>query len=387
MEGVMDKVYNPEKLRESYRRLLHGNDRLKAIKYAITEADKHNDLAFMVYFREELCYESSFYCDSLDMMVVFPEILSIIDQHPDIPATRFESSHYNNAMEHVLWIYKWVIASCTSLYQIPLEDCQRFFEDFKNRYLQYGYSLRPYYKTICWFYEKINREKAKKAFHMYRKLPRDRSSDCKACERMAEIDYYISFENNFEKASELAKDIEEFKLKCGDNEKTAWMRLKGRYMDYYKKHGDFKKAIEIAKVMIRCIDKDTPFHKWDDLLYCYAYINLAKGLKIYKDHWKEWQQNRNPCTQYEYTMNICCFWKAYSIKRKRETTKLLLDASFPFYNKEDTYKITDLFGYYYNKSKNLAEKFDKRNGTGYFGEKLEERLAQTVKAATASTNV
>ncbi len=373
----MEKVYDPVKLKDYYDELLHGKAKIEAIRSAIKEADDNNDLPFMVYFREDLCHESTFFGDSMDMMVIFPEILGIIDKHPNIPVTCFDT-YYDNADDHVMWVYKWIINACKEFYQIPMEDCINFFEDYKRRSLKYGYNLRPYYKVIYGFYNILgDTKKAEKAFRMFEKLPRDSNSDCKACERNSEILFYLN-KDNLDKALKLSQDIENFKLTCGNNKKS-WLSMKSNYMNYYIRHNNFEKAAEISKLIVRNSDMENKCEEWDNILYCYAHINLAKALKIYKDHWKEWQEDRNPKDSYDESKNICCFWKIYELNRKRKTVKLEFDISFPLYNEDDLYKITDLFDYYYNKAKTIALKFDKRNSTDKFIKQLEDALNEVSK--------
>lgn len=254
----------------------------------------------------------------------------------------------------------------------------KFFEDYKRRSLKYGYNLRPYYKVLYGFYDVLgDNKKAEKAFHTFEKLPRDLNCDCKACERNTQIHFYLD-RDNFDKALKLSEDIENFKLTCGNNKK-AWLSMKGYYIDYYIRHNNFEKAAEISKLIVRNSDAENECEKWDDILYCYSRINLAKALKIYKEHWKEWYEDRNPIDKYEESKNICCFWKIYELNRKRKTVKLEFDTSFPLYNENDSYKITDLFDYYYNEAKTLALKFDKRNGTDEFTKKLEDILEEVSK--------
>ena len=75
--------YNPEELKKHYDGLPHGKARTEALREAIEAADQHNDVPFRIYFREEMCHEACFYGDVMYMMVVFPEMLSIIDRYPD----------------------------------------------------------------------------------------------------------------------------------------------------------------------------------------------------------------------------------------------------------------------------------------------------------------
>ena len=185
----MGNEYRPEELKKFYDGIPHGKTRLAAIKSAIEMADQNNDIPFMIYFREDLCEESCFYGNNMEMMVIFPDILKLSDRYPDAPSTQFDTN-FKNALEHILWVYKWVVGQCSSFYQIPMEDCIKFFEDFKKRSQSYGYNLRPYYKAFYYFYD-WDKEKADKAFHNFERIPRDGNSDCHACERNTEIEFYL----------------------------------------------------------------------------------------------------------------------------------------------------------------------------------------------------
>ena len=68
------------------------------------------------------------------------------------------------------------------------------------------------------------------------------------------------------------------------------------------------------------------------------------------------------------------FFKELSAVRQGKTVKLALDASFPLYRESGRYKITDLYQYYYRKAKDMAERFDARNGTDSFCRWLEEAV-------------
>lgn len=365
----MGQGYNPEDIKGLYDNLPHGRARMAAIKNAVMEADRHNDVCFMIYFREDLCEESCFYGDETEMMVVFPEILNLIDRYPDTPSTQFDTA-YKNALEHVLWVYKWVVGRCSSFYQVPMEDCMKFFEDFKRRCLGYGFNLKPYYRLLYGFYH-FDDKKADEAFYNFEKLPRDSNSNCKACDRNAEIGFYLD-KGDFGKAMELAGDIESFKLKCG-NDRDAWCRMKLSFMRYYMGK-NFEEADKIAYIMERNMNDKTEYQAWDDILRCYSYTRPGRALRIYKKHWKEWQSGTSPSDEFDKVLNVCCFWKKFRKDSGKDTVKLDLDNSFPLYNEERIYKTEDLYNYYYNRARDIALKFDKRNNADSYIKEMGEKL-------------
>ncbi len=273
-------------------------------------------------------------------------------------------------MDHILWIYKWVVEECASFYQIPMEDCIKFFEDFKKRSQSYGYNLRPYYKAFYYFYD-WDKEKADKAFHNFERIPRDGNSDCHACERNTEIEFYLK-NGNFRKAAKLSADIEDFRLTCGDHW-SAWLRMKILFFDYYMDNCEFEKATEIALILERRISDKKEFQIWGNIINCYAHTKPGRALRVYKKYWRTLEDWRTPQDLFESMMNTCCFWHVIKLGGK-ETAKLDLDNSFPLYNEDKSYNIEDLYNYYYNKAEDIARKFDKRNNADSYIKKLNKSL-------------
>lgn len=364
-------MYNPQQLKKEYDKLERGKPRMAGIRYAIEAADKNNDLPYQLYFRLDLCHESTFYDDSMDLFIVFPEALALIDKHPDIPVTPY-NTFYKNGIDHVLWVYKWVIETCEEYYQIPLEDCKRFAEDFKRRSLAFGYNLKPYYEHLYVFNKKIDPDYSEQCFREFEKLPRDGIANCAACERNVEIEYYLRH-GELQKAEELSQDIEDFTLTCG-GDMIAWLRMKSHYMNYYLDRGEFEEAEIYCRMMERNLNDYTEYEQWEHFLYCYTYTNIGKALKIYKEHWKEWLNLRCPQEIFDADMYICMFFRKLGEVRKGTTVKLNLDPSFPLYRENGQYPIAELYDFYHKRALDTAEKFDKRNGTDYYKKELQKRL-------------
>lgn len=368
-----ERLYEPEKLKQLCDRAEHGIARREALREAIAQADAHNDTPFRIYFRLELCQESNFYGDSLDMMVIFPEALAIADRYPDTPCTRYNNRIFQNCMGHILWVYKWILSCCDEFYQIPMADCEKFFEDFKRRSLAYGFNLRAYYLYRYYFYNSMDlEEEARAAFYAYESLPRDSNCDCKACERNVSVNFYLDMDD-WEKAKELAADIENHSLRCGHDRMAAWLRLQRHYMNYYlnSQRRNFAEGEKYCKLIERHMISAIEYQEWDSFVYCYAHTNLGKALQIYKNHWKDWEKERNPSSEYYSCKNIMRFFKKLGEVRKRKTVKLQMEPSFPLYQENGQYEINGLYQYYYNRARKVAELFDARNGTDCFCHWLE----------------
>ena len=307
----------------------HGKPAMEVLRNAITEADRRQDIPYMFAFRIEFCRESTFYGDGLELMVMFPELLALADKYPEQAGNPRYVFRYE--VEHVMWVYKWILDNCMDFYQVSMEDCRKFLEDYRERCIRMGLSLRNYYGTMYHFYWQIDRELSEEYFRKFEKSPRDGHSDCRACERNMEIKYYLD-KSDLKKAELLSRDIENFRLTCGSREKMS---------------------------------------------ACYAHTNIGRALRIYKDHWKEWLNLRCPMSSYDTDQNICLFFKELEKARKGNTVKIHYDSSFPLYREDGQYKIVDLFQFYYQRARDMAGKFDRRNGTEFYTNQLEESLQKS----------
>ena len=365
-------MYDAQQLLKDFEKIEHGKSRIAAIRFAIRLADENHDLPYQLGFRMDLCYESNFYHDSMDMMVVFPEALALVDKFPDIPATP-DADWYKNGLARVLDVYKWVINTCDAFYQIPYEDCMKFFEDFKRRSIAFGYNLKPYYKTLYNFFEVIDEAQAEQYFKEFQKLPKDDNGDCKACDRNFEISYYLFRKKRVDIADKLAKDIENMQLRCGTNTNYAWLRLKGRYLEYYLEQKDYEKAGEYVRLLEQYSrNEKMSEYDYDDAFFLfYTHMDMGKALKIYKKDWKEWFEERCPYERFYLDSRIALFFRELGKQRKGNTIKLKLNPTFPLYSEDGIYSIQELEKFYYNNAKDIAVKFDQRNGSKYYQKELE----------------
>ena len=139
-----------------------------------------------------------------------------------------------------------------------------------------------------------------------------------------------------------------------------------------------KKDFESAEKYIRQLEKKsatskkTEYDYRQEYLEYYTYTDIGKALSIYKKNWKEWQTERCPLDDFNNNNLVYKFFLELAKQQKSGTIKLELDNSFPFYSENGVYKIEELKKDYYNKAKEIALKFDQRNGTNYYQKELGE---------------
>lgn len=361
----METGYNPEKLVYNYRRLGHGKARVSAIRYAINQADINNDIPYMIFFREELCDESSWFADELDVVTVFPELLSLSDKYPDAGLTRFQQG--GDIQADLLYMYNHLLDSCLSFYQIPFEDCVNFHNDYKKRWVAYGHSPRKAYDNFVEFYlETGHMESAKEFLCKFKAIP-PASYDCVACSTVTEIKYYL-LNNEKEKADKLSEKIEDGTLRCNGTLSDSLLRLKQQHLKYYILHGIYDKAAEAADILEHSGSEVKVHNRWASFMCAYASLKPGRGLRIYKKHWKEWEDEKDQYERFYEFKDAACFFNY--LKKDKKTIKLDTSNIFPLYNETSIYSTEDLCNYYYKEAEDVAKKFDNRNGTDKFMNEL-----------------
>lgn len=374
----MESNYYPESLRYRYNKMKHGRAKAEAIRCAIEQADLNNDIPYMVVFRADFCNEAMWYADEINIYTVFPELLSLIDSHPGIESTGYRDC---DIMKYVLDIYGGLVVDSSDYYQIPFEDCVKFQEDFKKRWISAGYNASLPYRYFSAFYRETgNSALAAEFFKKFKNCPPE-PNDCIGCITNSEIAYYL-YNNEKEKADMLAEKIENGTIRCSGAENNAFslMRMETLYIEYYIIHGDYENAAKCADVLESKYRRglENEFNAWDFKMCAYVYSRPRYGLDIYKNHWKEWEEERTPYNQFYSYMCAACFFKGIKKQKNTDTVKISTDSSFPLYNGNSIYKLDSLIEYYYNSAEEIAGKFDKRNRTSKFTDELNMSFANVL---------
>lgn len=370
-------TYNPERLVYNYRGLGHGKARAGAIRNAIKQADLNNDIPYMVFLREELCSESLWYLNGIDVITIFPEILSLIDKYPDAGLTPFQGNEPDN-IKPVLWLYEALINVCSDSYQVPLKECIKFCNDFLTRWTAYGHDAKEPYRMITEFYISIGDMESAREF--FRKFNQCGGEECycePSCAANTQIRYYL-WNNEKVKADKIAEDILKSRIKSYNRETNAMLRMKSIYMRYYIMHGNYKKAAECASVLERSGTGTSEFKQYMSFMCAYVYENPFHSLDIYNKYCKEWHMEDNKFLRYYIFMNTACFFKGLGKEKENCNIHPVEYNGFtvqPVPGKEGLYNTGSLAGYYYKEAEKIAKKFDQRNGT----DKFTKELAQAYK--------
>lgn len=352
--------FDEEKYHREYNALPHGEMRMAYLREAIQEADELEDYKWRMQLRMDFLYESDFYSDAMEMYVIMPELLRIYDEYTEQYGVDKEMC------SEVLWKYKWLLGAAGEFYQVTIQQFEKISEDMKRRFMEAGYSLRPYYDELYDFYRCIDREKSEYFYQEFQKCRRDEMSNCAACERDGEVGYLLEC-GNVDMAKKKAKVLFDRRMTCAEVPERTY----GDFLRYYNLQlcqgqqdcvQDAEKCCEKVKYAIRQQRIIPEF--FGDVLLFYALTDLGKALDWFKRFWPQYESNKNPLYKLYFAFGMMRFVK--QLQEEKDSYRMKLPNDFPLYQEDGNYDLAKLWEYYNGYAHSCAQKFDKRNGTAHY---------------------
>ncbi len=364
-------MYLEEYEEQFYEGLERGSVRAKGIKKALDYALEQQDVdgAFQLY--EKFMNEDVMHGNSYQAIILFPEYVAYFENHPE------KQQDYNH---DVMWVYKWIIANVLDFPQIPLSQIEDLYEQYRDFCKRFNYNLRTYYANIA-FLIQVHLGKdgvfcgmtAKQAHSEMNKCPRDSLSDCKACETSSEVSYLINNEEPEEKIIKKAQGLIEGKLTCAEQPHCALANI----AEYYLEHGDLENAVKFADKAYHLINRD--YANEDNLtvkkaicMTVYSHSDPNKAIKILKNVMRFVPENSNYNDLFEIYRSTYYFMHKLEEKGASHIRLRLPFRDEDIITEDNVYEIPVLKEFFYNKAKDIAVKFDERNGNTLFTDRLEK---------------
>jgi hypothetical protein len=332
----------------------HPEDKLNLMKQAIQIADANNDLDWGFDLRIDLIAYEKDTSHCVESFPAFAWLLNTYDSNPDM---------FNE--DDFLWEYKWMAGSARRNADISRDQVEAIMSDLKERMKRNGYSDRAYYSImIYWLLFLGEIEEAEKYLKLRDETPRDRMSHCPACELDTTVEFEL-IKGNFDQAIVEAHDLITKKLTCHVMPLVTFCNL-----TYYLAKANDPRAdeyfIKAEEEVLGVQENDTSLiSSISDLIYYLTKNNKEKAWEYFQKY-ADWEVGAEDSVSFDFSVNVLPLLKEGGQKQLNLSTKL------PYYREDNTYNIEELFTYYYNKAKGLAERFDKRNGTNRFMQDLSE---------------
>ena len=356
----------------SFSEMDYGEAREKAIRAELDKAIEKQDAESALKLYYVFMEENTFHGNDYNGILLFPEYTAFFEKHSEL------WDEYNHDL---MWAYKWAVGNLNNFWQLPLEQIEKMFEQYWDFCKRFNYNPRSYYhKIIELMLDDIYVENENPTFNgmtiqeAYKKFlltKRDAMSDCKACETDMEISYILKVENDTEKALKKAKPIFDGVLNCSEIPHVTYTD----FSEHYFLKGDLAEADKYAKKAIRLILRDfgndgSLISSKSICLAALAYSDPKFGFNILKKCLPYTVNNNNGHEMFNFNRAAYFLMKNIENAGIEEIRLKLPYRNEDIYNEDNLYKVSELKDLFYNRAKDIADKFDKRNGNSIHNELL-----------------
>lgn len=335
--------------------LPHGEERLNYMKKCISEADKEKNISLMLELRYRYIEESVFHDDCFKAIIIFPEFMKLFEENPG----EFDNYYFMIA-------FKWIIEDSNQYYQVSVEQLDRYFERFKEYIEKFGYSLRTYYLKTYKTYLNIDSKKAFEAFKLFENYERTRLSDCKACEMNAKVEHEVQFGSE-EKAVAMLNNMLDNNMRCSEVPQGAY----GEFVDAFTKCGIYDEAEHYANVLMPMVKgEEINFMKEvSSVLILKSKTDINYAIDLFSRCAGKFSGVKNPYLKFHFAKASYLLFSEIAMSDKNEVY-LRLPSDFEKHSADGNYSVAEMRDFFYNTAKDIAEKFDARNGNDTFAQEL-----------------
>ncbi|MDU1905863.1 MAG: hypothetical protein E6772_13890 [Dysgonomonas sp.] len=323
-------------------------DKIKLQKQAVSIADSHNDLDWGYELRGDLMYLEKGTSQCIESIPAFTWMLDVVDNNPDL----FDESE-------ILSKYRWMIVAVGRNADFTLDQIHNIREDYRRRMYKNGHGVYTFYNEMFrWFLETGNADLARKHQELRDKEQPDTISYCEACSVNLDVEIEL-LAGNFDKAITLADDLLTERVTCYYEPFSVLSKL----VYYLLKRRDKRAEIYYQKAEEALSQQESgesySLQSISYLIFYNALFNPDRGWELF-ERYSVWDINAEDYSSFYFSVNLLPLF------RRKEERSLSLNPELSYFKEDNMYNSEELYLYYREKAKELADKFDKRNGNSYF---------------------
>lgn len=340
----------------------HGPDQVGVCEQAVDLADEHNDLDAGFVARRRLIQASTFSGMPDKSMVAFAWCLAQCDRDP----TRFPE-------QRVLWQYKWVVMSLYGFPEIPRHKIEDATNDIEERYIRQGLSLRPIWRIRLISARGMgDHDQVPGYLDRWLDAPRDRFTDCRACETSTHLGYLVD-QGKDEEALAVAQPLLDGRLKCATQPEITY----GRLLLPFVRLGNPVRAAGLHLDGYRRI-KAQPHYYTTTIAQHLSFLaltrNYGRAIAVLERHLSLGLEDPTPNDRFFFFL-ACSFLIERMKADGEKTVQARLARSFPAWKEDGHYTTAGLHDWFETELRSLADRFDRRNGNDHFTRSIERSRA------------
>ncbi len=216
------------------RRLPDGDGKVAELERLVEHADAAGDESLALATRFELIQAYGDHTERWRMLPAFGWCLAAYDRNPEL----FDEWD----AELLRWYHKWAITTLLSTPRVGREQTLAALDDMERRYLAGGHSLHAVYALRCRIANHFGDDaEAQRWFTRWRTAPRDENSDCEGCDPSRQASQLADW-GRYDEALEIAAPVLTGAVGCAEQPEKAlsailvpYLRL-GRYEEAAAAH-------------------------------------------------------------------------------------------------------------------------------------------------------
>jgi cellulose synthase operon protein C len=328
----------------------YGSARIALVERVIQHADaeEYDELRFAARMQATKAYVHG--GEPAKSFVTFSWCRAEYDEHPE---------RHDRSDEHLLlWHFKYMVSGMTKFPQVPLQRAFDVLDDMEGRFRAGGHSLHAVYQYRWVVAEHIGDPAADDWFARWSAAPRDDNSDCVGCDPTSKVEHLVARSRD-EEAVALAAPVLGGQLTCAEQPQSIltgllWPFLRtGRLTEAADAHRRAYRRLRGNLAGLTSIG--------DHIAFCALTGNEHRGLEILERHLGWLGTPPSPYAEMWFTASAALLLHRLSrvtVRRGGEDVPASVLA-------------TELEA----KARELAARFDARNGTAEIGARVEARLA------------
>ncbi|HEX2313037.1 MAG TPA: hypothetical protein VHJ17_04845, partial [Thermomonospora sp.] len=334
--------------------LPYGEARTVLVEDALRRAEAAGDEVLAFRVRMELTGAYQYGGEPAKAFTTFSRCLSQHDRDPG----RFDQA------ERLLWHFKWVVGSLKLFPEIPLDRTYAVLDDMERRYRLGGHSLHAVYSYRHAVARHVgDADAAEEWYAKWQAAPRDQLSDCEGCDPSSKARYQAE-QGRHDEALAVAVPVLSAEINCTEQPQSILTNVlmsfvhTGRLEEAGQAH---RRAYRLLRANIRDLI-DIAEH----VRFCALTGNEARGLEILERHLGWLDRAPSPAAAMDFAAA-----GALLLRRIAETGA---DDGLTLRRGSAEVPAGALREELAGRARELAARFDARNGTSRQGDLVEATL-------------
>lgn len=355
MTSIHDQV---AELEEKAEGLPHGPAQVALLEEAVRLADLTQDIELGYEVRNDLMRSACFSGRPDAVLVAFAWCLAQYDRDPE---------HFDSY--DLLWKYKWVISDALAFPEISRRRLEELLADMERRYLEAGSTMHAVWLLRRKLFMHFGQwREARSAHAEARKCGRDWLSDCAACVACADCRYFVA-QHQWKRALEAAQPVLQKHLTCAEEPH----RTLARVLRPLSELGRQDEAQAYQRQGYRLIRNAQHFigEQAEHLRFLTQLGDAAQAKRVLERHLPSALESVQLDECFEYLL-AARFWAERLAQQGTLRLKVRLPPALPAPDGEGRSDVKALSAWFAEQSRELARRFDTRNGTDAFQKAIDE---------------